>query len=113
MADSSVVMSVGAVCFGLTVGYFTYRTLMRSKETSVRDLTAVIGAIGGAAVTGLFNPDHGDLFGWYSIGLAAGVAIYWVGFRVSSGKKETAKHIGSSTITSPAPGTIDDPRVGS
>lgn len=59
MADSSVVMPVGAVCFGLTVGYFTYRMLTRSKETSVSDLTAVIGATGGAAVTGLFNPDHG------------------------------------------------------
>jgi len=113
MAGSSVVMSVGAVCFGLTVGYFTYRTLMRSKKTSVSDLTAVIGAIGGAAVTGLFNPDHGDLFGWYSIGLASGVAVYFVGFRIYNGVKKTGAFMDSDTLTPPGLGATDDPEVGS
>jgi hypothetical protein len=111
MPYSSMVMSVGAVCFGLTVGFFTYRTLIRSKKTSVSDLTAVIGAIGGAAVTGLFNPNHGDLFGWYSIGLAVGVALYFVGFRVLNGAEETATVMEGRTLTPSDLGATDDPEV--
>lgn len=67
--------SVGAVAFGLVVGWITYRTLRRTATTaSISDIAAVIGAVGGAAVTGLFtNP---SLFGWYSIGLAVGFFVY-------------------------------------
>jgi len=32
------------------------------------DIASVVGAVGGAAVTGIFQ---GSLFGWYCIGLAA------------------------------------------
>jgi hypothetical protein len=90
MAGSSMVMTVGAGCFGLTVGYITYRTLARSTKASIADLTAVIGAIGGGAVTGLFDPHQGDLFGWYSIGLLAGVAIFFLLYLKMNGREKTA-----------------------
>jgi uncharacterized membrane protein YeaQ/YmgE (transglycosylase-associated protein family) len=65
----------GAVCFGLVVGFVTYRTLRRQGETvSLSNLAAVIGAIGGGIVTGLF--DDKTLFGYYSMGLAGGFFGY-------------------------------------
>ncbi len=68
---------VGALCFGLVIGWITYRTLRRRSETvALSDIAAVIGAVGGAAVTGLF--DARDLFGAYSIGLAAGFFLYLI-----------------------------------
>jgi uncharacterized membrane protein YeaQ/YmgE (transglycosylase-associated protein family) len=66
---------VGALCFGLVVGWVTYRTLRRSSEkVGLSNIATVIGAVGGAAVTGLFDDD--DLFGLYSIGLAIGFFAY-------------------------------------
>ena len=61
----------GAVCFGMVVGFVTYRTLRRSHETvSLSNIATVIGAVGGAAVTATF--DDGQMFGAYCIGLAVG-----------------------------------------
>src|SRR5207248_1563475 len=52
--------SVGALCFGVVIGWITYRTLRRSSETvALSDIATVVGAVGGAAVTGLFH--NGDL----------------------------------------------------
>ncbi len=88
---SNPVMAVGAASFGADVGYVTYRTLIRTEKSSITDLGAVVSVIGGGAVTGLFNPDHSDLFGWYSIGLASGMIVYWVVFRLMNTKKATAQ----------------------
>jgi hypothetical protein len=71
---------VGAVCFGVVVGWITYRTLVRRTGTvAVSDIATVIGAIGGGAVVGLFKDKQ--LFGLYSIGLAGGffayLALFW------------------------------------
>ncbi|MCB1057311.1 MAG: hypothetical protein KDD11_17565 [Acidobacteria bacterium] len=67
--------AVGALCFGLVIGWVTYRTLRRSGETvALSNIATVIGAVGGAAVTGLFNSQ--ELFAWYSIGLAGGFFLY-------------------------------------
>jgi hypothetical protein len=64
----------GAFAFGLVVGWITYRTLRRSGETvALSNIATVIGAVGGAAVTGLFEA---ELFGWYSLGLAGGFFFY-------------------------------------
>jgi hypothetical protein len=66
--------AAGAFCFGLVIGWVTYRTLRRTGETvPVSSIASVVGAVGGAAVTGLF---HGHLFGWYCIGLAIGFFGY-------------------------------------
>ena len=63
MGSSRIVMSVGAFCFGATVGYITYRTLVRTEKSNVSDIATVVGAVGGAAVTGLFDPQQSDTFG--------------------------------------------------
>ena len=61
----------------MVIGWVTYRTLRRSKEAvAISDIASVIGAVGGAAVTGLF--DDAQLFAWYCIGLFAGFFSYLV-----------------------------------
>ena len=70
------VQAVGAVCFGVIMGWVTYRTLRRTGETvAISNIASVAAAVGGAAVTGLFK---GNLFGWYCIGLAVGFFAYLV-----------------------------------
>jgi len=67
----------GAICFGIVVGWVTYRTLRRQGETvAVSNIASVIGAVGGAAVTALFNSQ--EMFGWYCIGLAIGFFAYMI-----------------------------------
>jgi len=68
--------NVGAICFGLVIGWITYRTLRRSTGTAISDLAAVIAAVGGGAVTLLF--DTKIPFAYYSIGLAAGFFLYFI-----------------------------------
>jgi uncharacterized membrane protein YeaQ/YmgE (transglycosylase-associated protein family) len=71
-----VVESIGSFLFGIIIGWVTYRTLRRTGETvAVSNIASVVGAVGGAAVTGLFK---GSLFGWYCIGLAIGFFGYLV-----------------------------------
>ncbi|HEX2088257.1 MAG TPA: hypothetical protein VHF89_21395 [Solirubrobacteraceae bacterium] len=68
---------VGAVCFGVVIGWIVYRTLRRRTDaTNLSDLATVIGAVGGAAVTTVYDTDR--LFGLYSIGLAAGFFGYLI-----------------------------------
>ena len=67
----------GALCFGLVIGWVTHRTLRRTKnEATIADISAIIGAVGGAAVTALFKV--GAMFGAYSIGLAIGFFVYFI-----------------------------------
>jgi hypothetical protein len=82
-------VDIGAVCFGLVVGWVTYRTLRRKEgSTALSDIATVIGAVGGAGVAALFHNE--SMFGFYSIGLAIGFFAYFVvGLRVSG--KEAAK----------------------
>ena len=57
------------MCFGVVIGWITYRTLMRKEEgAAISDIACVVGAVGGGAVTTVFG--SGLLFAWYSIGLA-------------------------------------------
>ena len=76
MESSSTVISIGAVCFGIVIGYVTYRTLVRKGDSSISDLAAVLGAVGGGVVTERFDQKGGDTFGWYAIGLLAGMAVF-------------------------------------
>jgi hypothetical protein len=79
----------GAFCFGLVVGWITYRTLRRKEGASaLSDISTVVGAVGGAAVTGLFKSDN--LFGLYCIGLAVGFFGYLI-ISLSVYGKESAK----------------------
>jgi hypothetical protein len=97
---------VGALCFGLVVGYITYRVLARTADRSaITDLAAVIGAVGGGAVTGLFDPGTG-LFAMYSIGLAVGLAAYAVIFGLLNGRKELAKVLGGGDPVAQPPAPV-------
>jgi hypothetical protein len=66
---------VGALSFGIVIGWVTYGTLRRTKRTGLTDIATFIGAVGGAAVIKLFPAANGS-FGAYSIGLAAGFFLY-------------------------------------
>lgn len=99
MAGSTTVTAVGAVCFGVAVGFITYRTLVRTVDkTAITDLAAVLGAVGGGVVTGLFDPQAGDLFGWYSIGLLAGIAVFFVAYWRMNGRQQLAKVMSGGTV---------------
>lgn len=89
--------TAGAIIFGVVVGFITYRTLVRTTDkAAISDLATVIAAIGGGVVTSLFDPS-GDRFGFYTIGLAAGMAIFFVAFWAMNGKAETAKVMSGET----------------
>lgn len=65
----------GAFCFGLVVGWVTYRTLRRTDEAvGISTISGVIGAVGGGVITGISQTP--EMFGWYSVGLAAGFFLY-------------------------------------
>jgi hypothetical protein len=70
-----ILLTIGTICFGLLVGYITYRTLVRTTAASISDLAAVISAVGGGAVTTIVRPGT-NLFGWYAIALLIGFALY-------------------------------------
>jgi hypothetical protein len=68
---------IGAFCFGIVIGWVTYRTLRRTGETvALSNIATVIAAIGGGAVTALFNTPV--LFAWYCIGLFIGFFLYLI-----------------------------------
>ena len=67
----------GALCFGLVIGWITYRTLRRRDgSAALSDIATVLGAVGGAAVMAIFKSP--ELFGGYSIGLAIGFFAYFI-----------------------------------
>jgi hypothetical protein len=77
----------GPFCFGLVIGWVTYRTLRRKAEgVALGDMAAVIGAVGGATVIGLFKA---AAFDSYCIGLAVGFFAYFVSGIVIEKKAKT------------------------
>ena len=67
----------GAICFGVVIGWITYRTLRRREGSAgISDIATVLGAVGGGGVTAIFQSQR--LFGAYSIGLAVGFFGYFV-----------------------------------
>jgi uncharacterized membrane protein YeaQ/YmgE (transglycosylase-associated protein family) len=88
---------VGALLFGIVVGWVTYRTLVRSSAgVQLSDIATVIGAVGGAAVTGLFDSKH--LFGLYAVGLAIGFFAYLIVFWILNGKDGTRTVMGDGEL---------------
>lgn len=79
---TTVLPLAGAFCFGLVVGYITYRTLAKTTaKASIADLATVIAAIGGGTITLLFGGADGNMFGLYAIGLAVGLLVYFIVLR--------------------------------
>lgn len=69
---------LGAMSFGAVIGWFLYLiNRYRKGDVQFGDITTVVGAIGGGAVTALF-PQSGNLFGAYGFGLALGFFGYFV-----------------------------------
>ena len=69
----------GAFGFGLVIGWFHYFVnRYRKDDVTFGDLTTIIGAVGGAAVTTLFGEAGPELFGAYGVGLAAGFFGYFL-----------------------------------
>ena len=64
----------GAFAFGMLIGWVTGSILRRAKRDGLSDISTVIGAVGGAAIIGLFPKEDGA-FGIYAIGLAIG--FWW------------------------------------
>jgi hypothetical protein len=84
--DPSTFAVIGAGCFGLVVGWITYRTLRRREGAAqLSDIATVLAAVGGAAVTAIF--DHPDLLAGYSIGLAVGFFGYLLVALIIDGKR--------------------------
>lgn len=65
----------GPLCFGIVIGWIVYRTLRRTSQSGISDIAAVIGAVGGAAITTLFHQDDFQ-FSVYCIGLFVGFFSY-------------------------------------
>lgn len=75
----------GALAFGLVIGWVSYRTLRRTKSTSLSDIATVVGAVGGGAITALF-PAGSNSFAAYGIGLAIGFFFYLIVSLIIAGK---------------------------
>jgi hypothetical protein len=78
----------GALTFGTVIGWISYRTLRRTKESKIGDIASVIAAVGGAAVVALF-PAGTDAFGIYGIGLAGGFFTYFIVSLVIAARTQT------------------------
>jgi hypothetical protein len=108
----------GALCFGLVIGWVTYRTLRRSQTNGLSDIATIIGAVGGGAVTSLF-PSGDTMFGGYCIGLAVGFFAYLAvaGIMVAQTKKhpemaEMNTWLGADPTAKPTNPTIVPPPPG-
>jgi hypothetical protein len=76
------IAGLGALVFGLVVGWISYRTLRLTGGVNVlSDIATIIAAVGGAAIVTLLKSDV--LFGLYAVGLAIGFFAYFaVGLRL-------------------------------
>jgi hypothetical protein len=92
-------INAGAVVFGVVIGYLSYRTLVRTTDkAAISDLATVIGAVGGGAVTKIYDP-AGTSFAYYVFGLAGGFIIFFLLFLAMNGKESTAKVMAGKTTT--------------
>lgn len=75
---SLTLLEWGAFAFGTIIGWYVYYiNRYRKGEVGFNDITVLVGAIGGAAVTALFE-SGGRQFAAYGIGLAVGFFGYFI-----------------------------------
>lgn len=105
MPDSDTLNFWGAFCFGIVIGWVCYRTLRRNQAASgLSDIATVIGAVGGAAITGIWKPGS-SAFGGYCIGLLIGFFLYLIVSYFVEGP-EGRKQVGTWLGTEPPKGQI-------
>lgn len=92
-------ISFGAVCFGIVVGFITYRTLIFKEGASIGDISAVIGAVGGGVVTVWSDQGGSNSFAWYSIGLLIGFGLYYAHTSWRGGVEQIRKLAGADRGT--------------
>ncbi len=69
------IVGLGAMFFGLIVGWIAYRILRHQSGPSwLSDLIALFGIIAGAAALAFFRDE--TIFGWYAVGLVIGFFAY-------------------------------------
>ena len=92
------IVGLGAVFFGLIIGWMAYRILRhRSGASWLADLIALLGTITGAAVLAFFRNE--TIFGWYALGLVIGFFGYFAVGVLLYGKQEV--QIWRSELLSP------------
>jgi hypothetical protein len=96
------VIDIGAFCFGVIVGWVTSRTLRRTTPSGLSDIATVIGAVGGAAITGIYKPST-NAFGYYCIGLLVGFFLYLILAVITS--KGSGQPVGDWLGSEPVPTT--------
>src|SRR5260221_3685778 len=70
------IAGLGAVFFGLIIGWISYRVMRLAAGTNVLSVIAIVIAIvGSAAVIALLKDEV--LFGWFAIGLMIGCLAYF------------------------------------
>jgi hypothetical protein len=85
--DASAIPQWGAFCFGVIIGWYVYYiNRYRTGDVGIGDITSVIGALGGGAVTAQFGGEV--LFGAYGIGLAIGFFGYFLVLMILVAKSE-------------------------
>ncbi|OGF58674.1 MAG: hypothetical protein A2Y62_03990 [Candidatus Fischerbacteria bacterium RBG_13_37_8] len=85
MNELTLIEFIGALAFGLVIGWVTYFILRRAQPKALTDISTLIGILGGATITGLFN-QQGKIFAGYAIGLAIGFFSYFIVFLSIVGK---------------------------
>jgi len=65
----------GAVWFGLVIGWITSVSFHSQSEHSIQQIATILGAVGGAAVTRLFQKTETQ-FSMYCVGMAFGFFIH-------------------------------------
>ena len=81
------ITGLGAVFFGLMIGWISYRVMRLAAGTNLlSSIAIVIAVVGGAAVITLLKDEV--MFGWYAIGLAIGFLVYFALGLGLYGKKE-------------------------
>jgi uncharacterized membrane protein YeaQ/YmgE (transglycosylase-associated protein family) len=81
------IAGLGAVFFGLTIGWIAHQILRRkSGALWIQDLIALLGIIAGAAALALFRNEA--IFGWYAVGLVVGFLASFVAGVILDGQKE-------------------------
>lgn len=82
-----VIVGLGALCFGVLVGWMAARILRQKAGAPwLQNLSALAGIIVGAAVLALFR--DAVPFGWYAVGLLLGFFAFIALGVILYGKQE-------------------------